>query len=163
MTRRCMALRPQHITNDETDCLQATKRLVTITIMRVLCLDWKRSTRPLIAVVVAYAVAVQSLLLTLGGLAYALQASGTSPAFELCQHDAPGAPAQPAKPDNADYCSHCFFCLAGSHHAVIGNSFSVKPSLYICTPASIRCVVVQLRLPQPSHLIAIPRGPPAAA
>ncbi len=56
----------------------------------------KRFWPPLIGVVVAYAVAVQSLLVALGGFALAAPANDTPPAFELCLHDGATAPALPA-------------------------------------------------------------------
>src|SRR5215472_8006002 len=78
--------------------------------------------RALLSVVVAYAVAVQSLLIAVAGFSLPADAGQNAPAFELCQHDASGAPELPAsKPDLSD-CMHCIFCFAGAHDAVIGTA-----------------------------------------
>ena len=82
---------------------------------------WRR----LIAVVLAHAVAVQALLIALGGFSLAATADQSKPAFELCSHDANGA-TSPAKFPNHSGCTHCTFCFAGAHHAVIGTA----PSLF---------------------------------
>ena len=54
--------------------------------------DSRRLWRPLIGIVVAYAVAAQSLLIAIGGFQLVAPADNTV-AFELCIHDAQGAPA----------------------------------------------------------------------
>jgi hypothetical protein len=50
----------------------------------------KRPWRPLTGVLVAYAVAAQSLLIALGGFAIPAHANADPAAFELCLHDAQG-------------------------------------------------------------------------
>jgi hypothetical protein len=71
----------------------------------------KRFWRLLLGVVVAYAVAAQSLLIALGGFSLPAHAGEGVPAIELCLHDADGAPLSP--PGNADHsgCTHCIFSL----------------------------------------------------
>ena len=56
----------------------------------------KRFLRPLIGIVVAYAVAAQGLLIALGGFSLPANVGGDTPAFELCLHDAQDAPELPA-------------------------------------------------------------------
>ena len=56
--------------------------------------------RTLLSVVVAYVVAIQSLLIAVAGVSVPADAGQNAPAFELCLHDASGAPELPAgKPD----------------------------------------------------------------
>src|SRR5271154_2033176 len=81
----------------------------------------KRAWRPLIGIVVAYAMAAQSLLIALGGFSPPAQASDGAPVFELCLHDGQGASELPTgNPDHAG-CTHCTFCFVGSHSAVVGT------------------------------------------
>ena len=83
---------------------------------------WRR----LIVVILAHAVAVQALLIALGGFSLAANADQSKPAFELCSHDANGATQSPTRiPDQSD-CTHCIFCFAGAHHAVIGAAPAVS-------------------------------------
>src|SRR6516165_5038700 len=81
------------------------------------CAGFKRSWRPFLCIVVAYAIAIQSLLLVLGGFVPAAQIDST----ELCHQDAQAPVEGPAK--NSDQgCAHCIFCFAGAHHAVISTA-----------------------------------------
>ena len=119
---------------------------------------WRR----LIAVVLAHAVAVQALLIALGGFSLGAGADQSKPAFELCSHDANGATSPAKLPDNSG-CTHCTFCLAGAHHAVIGTT----PSPF--HRVNLAMVVVPWlghssglrRLTR--YTIASPRGPPLDA
>ena len=89
-------------------------RLMTL-FRRDLCRDlW----RPLIGVIVAYAVAAQALLIALGGFSLPASAGDAAPGFELCLHDTEGAPAAPAGIPDQSGCNHCIFCFAGAHHAL---------------------------------------------
>ena len=51
--------------------------------------------RTLLSVVVAYAVAAQSLLIAVAGFSLPADAGQNAPAFELCLHDQSGAPELP--------------------------------------------------------------------
>jgi hypothetical protein len=124
------------------------------------------STRPwrsLLSVVVAYAVAVQGLLIGVAGFSMPADAGQNVPALELCLHDTSGVPELPAsKPDLSD-CTHCIFCFAGDLDAVIGTA----PALF--HRINIAMVVVPWRgdssgrrLPT-RYTIASPRGPPISA
>lgn len=122
-----------------------------------------RLLRPLIGILVAYAVAAQSLLITLGGFSLPAHAADGAPAFELCLHDSGGNPELPAgNPDHAG-CTHCIFCFAGPHHAVVGAAPVVFDRAYvkvIGVPwAADRRPIPRLR----AHSIASPRGPPLYA
>jgi hypothetical protein len=123
----------------------------------------RRFLRPLIGVVVAYAVAAQSLLIALGGFALTAHADDAAPAFELCLHDTQGAQELP--PGNPDHsgCTHCIFCFAGSHYAVIGTAPVVFHRAYVDVVdvpwAADRRPIPRLR----AHSIASPRGPPLHA
>lgn len=76
--------------------------------------------RPLIGVVVAYAVAAQSLFIAVGGFALPAHADAGTPGFELCLHSTQAAPDTPAGVPDHPACSHCILCFAGAHHALIG-------------------------------------------
>ena len=122
------------------------------------CAGFKRSWRPFLCIVVAYAIAIQSLLLVLGGFAPAAQIGSAVTGLELCHQDAQAPVEVPAK--NSDRpCAHCMFCFAGVHHAVI----STVPAVF--HRVNIAMVVVSwlgetsgLRLTR--YTIASPRGPP---
>lgn len=122
----------------------------------------KRLLRPLIGVIVAYAVAAQSLLIALGG--FSLPANvGDAPAFELCLHDAKGAPELPASNPDHCGCTHCIFCFAGSHHAVIEASPAVFRRIGDAIVAVSLAVDKRDLFHLPAHSIASPRGPPLDA
>ena len=126
------------------------------------CAGFKRSLRPLLCIVVAYAIAVQSLLLMLGGFVPAAQIDGAVTDLELCHQDAQAPVEVPAK--NSDQgCAHCIFCFAGAHHAVVGTAPAVFHRVNVA-------IAVVLRLDDTSGLrwltrytIASPRGPPLSA
>ena len=118
--------------------------------------------RSLLSIVVAYAVAIQSLLIAVAGFSLPADAGQNAPAFELCLHDTSGAPELPAsKPDSG--CTHCIFCFAGAHHAVIGTAPAIFHRI------DVAMVVVPwhgdasalARLTR--YTIASPRGPPFSA
>lgn len=124
----------------------------------------RRLWRPLIAVVAAYALAVQSLLITLGGFTVLSHADVGATAFVLCAHDSDGPPAQPADaPDRRGY-THCIFCFAGSHHAVAGS----PPVVLVRADAGVIIDIAWIADKNPlpglsAHSIASPRGPPSRA
>jgi hypothetical protein len=123
----------------------------------------KRLWRPLIGVVVAYAVAAQSLLVVLGGFSLPAQARDGAPAFELCLHDGQTAPDLPAGNPGHSGCTHCIFCFAGSHHAVVGAPPVVVQPVYV-EIIQARWAADKHALPHfPAHSIASPRGPPLGA
>jgi hypothetical protein len=116
----------------------------------------KQFWRPLIGVVVAYAVAAQSLLIALGGFSLPAHADVAVPGFELCLHDSQGAPALPAEAPAHPGCSHCIFCFAGSPPVL----FSRVDVAVIDAP----WVADKHSLPRLSaYSIASPRGPPLRA
>ena len=128
---------------------------------------FKRFLRPLIGLVVAYAVAAQTLLIALGGFALPARADDGTPAFELCLHDAQedvqGALEWPAGHRDHSGCTHCIFCFAGSHHAVIG---AVPLVFHLVDVEILVAPSVANKSPLPSaraHSIASPRGPPLDA
>ncbi len=123
----------------------------------------RRCWRTLIAVVVAYAVAVQSLLIALGGFALAAPASDAPAAFELCLHDGGAAPALPAGAPTHVPCTHCIFCFAGANHAVLGSPTAPVHSAHFAI-VQIRWTADRYCPPRISdHSIASPRGPPPRA
>jgi hypothetical protein len=120
----------------------------------------ERFWRSLLSVVVAYAVAIQSLLIAVGGFSLPADAGQNTPAFELCLHDAAGEPALPASNPDQSGCTHCIFCFAGAHHAVIGTA----PAVF----HRVNVAMVVAAWPGDSsgprrlarYTIASPRGPP---
>jgi hypothetical protein len=123
----------------------------------------KQLWRPLIGVVVAYAVAAQSLLIVLGGFSLPTPADAVTSGFELCLHDSQGAPALPADAPAHPGCSHCIFCFAGAHHALVGS----PPVLFARVDVKIIDAPAVADRPGPPRLsaytIASPRGPPLRA
>ena len=121
----------------------------------------RRLWRPFLGLVVAYAVATQSLLLVLSGFALAAHPmTDAAPAFELCLHDGQDAAKSPAdKPDKAG-CTHCIFCFAGSHHAVIGAAPVLSQRIDVETTVVPWLAAQDRPRPLPAHSIANPRGPP---
>ena len=116
--------------------------------------------RAVLSVVVAYAVAIQSLLIVVAGFSLPADGGQNAPAFELCLHDASGAPQLPAGNPDHSGCTHCIFCFAGAHHAVIGTAPAVFHRVNVA-------IVVVSRLGETFGLrwltrytIASPRGPP---
>jgi hypothetical protein len=119
--------------------------------------------RTLLSVVVAYAVAVQSLFIAVAGFSLPADAAQNAPAVELCLHDTSGAPQAPAANPDHSGCTHCIFCFAGAHHAVIGAAPAAFNRVYAAvvavpwlggTPGSTRPT---------RYTIASPRGPPLGA
>jgi len=121
----------------------------------------KRFWRPLIGIVVAYAVAAQSLLIAIGGFQSIAHADG-APAFELCVHDAQDAPAPAGIPSHPG-CSHCILCFAGSHHGVIGSAPVLLARVNVSIVDGVRLAAAQVPPRLPAHAIASPRGPPQMA
>jgi hypothetical protein len=120
-----------------------------------------RLLRPLIGIVVAYAVAAQSLVIALGGFALPAYADDGAPAFELCLHDTQSAPALPASNPDHSGCTHCIFCFAGSHHAVIGAALAVFHRVSVTVVVVPRLDDGIRRLNR--YAIANARGPPLGA
>jgi hypothetical protein len=125
--------------------------------------DGTRDWRALLSVVVACAVAVQSLLITVAGFSVLADVDRNAPGFELCLHDTSGAPELPAGKPDLPSCVHCIFCFAGAHDAVVGTA----PVLF--HRVNIAMVVLPWfgdtsglrRLTR--YTIASPRGPPFSA
>jgi hypothetical protein len=119
--------------------------------------------RPLVGIVVAYAVAAQSLLIVLGGFSLPARADTAPPGFELCLHDSQGAPASPADIPGHPDCSHCIFCFAGAHHGIAASPPAVFARLTV-EIIDVPWIADQNALPRPyAYSIANPRGPPVRA
>jgi hypothetical protein len=116
--------------------------------------------RSLLSIVVAYAVAIQSLLIAVAGFSLPADAGPNAPAYELCLHDGSAAPELPAGNPDQSRCTHCIFCFAGAHHAVIGTAPAVFHRI------NVVMVVVPWRGDTSGltrlarYTIASPRGPP---
>jgi hypothetical protein len=116
--------------------------------------------RALLSVVVAHAIAAESLLIAVAGFSMPADAGQNAPAFELCLHDTSGTPELPAsKPDLSD-CTHCIFCFAGDLDAVIGTAptvfYRIKVAMVVAPWLSDLSGLRRLT----RHTIASPRGPP---
>jgi hypothetical protein len=113
-------------------------------------------------VIVAFAVAAQSLLIVLGGFSTLAQADPAPLAFELCHHDA-DTPSLPTGAPVHRGCSHCIFCFAGSHHATLGSSPDLVHHVDL---VAIDAPWIPDGDPLPrlsAHSIASARGPPIGA
>jgi hypothetical protein len=119
-----------------------------------------RVLRPLIGVVLAYAVAAQALLVAIGGFPVAAQAHDGVAGFELCLHDSRDAQHPPANIPDRSGCTHCLFCFAGAHHAVIGAPQVVFHRIDVEGVATPWLPDITSQPPTPAHSIANPRGPP---
>jgi hypothetical protein len=123
----------------------------------------RRVGRSLLSVFVAYAIAVQSLLITIAGFSTPADAGVDASAFALCLHDSSGAEKLPAGNPDHSGCTHCIFCFAGAHHALVGAA----PILF--GRVQIAAVTVSWLGDERSvarlfrYLIANPRGPPVVA
>ena len=122
----------------------------------------KRFLRPLIGVVVAYAVAAQSLLIALGGFSLRANVGDDTP-FELCLHDAQDAPELPAGNPDHTSSTHCIFCFVGSHHAAIVAPRGVFQCVYVENVEAPRAADRQRLRRLSAYSIASPRGPPLDA
>lgn len=123
----------------------------------------KRFWRPLIGLLVAYAVATQSLLIALGGFALPAQANESAPGFELCLHGGQPAPDLPAGNPKHSGCTHCIFCFAGAHHALIASPSAVFHRVDI-EVIHMAWAADKRALPcRSAYSIASPRGPPLRA
>jgi hypothetical protein len=118
----------------------------------------ERSWRPLLGLLVAYAVAIQSLLVAIGGIAPSAPGLTT---FELCSHDGQGGSELPTSyPSHHSGWAHCILCVAGSDHAVTGAPPAVYHRAFV-TGVDVLLVSINERLPHLlAHTIANPRGPP---
>jgi hypothetical protein len=123
----------------------------------------KRLWRPFLGVVMAYAVAAQSLLIALGGFALPAHAGNESPAFELCLHHGQAAPDLPASAPGPAGCSHCIFCFAGSHHALIGSPPALFHRVDVEIADTLRAADKHCLARLSAYSIANPRGPPLGA
>ena len=112
------------------------------------------------SVVVAYAVAIQSLLIAVGGFSLPADAGQNTPAFELCLHDAAAEPAPPASNPDQSGCTHCIFCFAGAHHAVIGTAPAVFHRVNVAMVAVPWLGDTSGLTLLTRYAIASPRGPP---
>jgi len=123
----------------------------------------KRLWRSLLSVVVAYAVAVQSLLIAVGGFSLPVGSGENTPAFELCLHDTSGTPSLPADKPDLSGCTHCIFCFAGGHDAVLGAAPAVfhRVNVAMVVVPSLDGASGPRRLTR--YTIASPRGPPLGA
>jgi hypothetical protein len=116
-----------------------------------------------LGIVVAYAIAAQSLLIALGGFALLPQADQTAPTAVLCHHVDQGTAPAPADKSRHAGCTLCVFCFAGAHVAVIGAQPILLRRVSIETISTLAGADGQ-RLPGiPPHSIAEPRGPPLRA
>jgi hypothetical protein len=120
---------------------------------------WRR----LLALVLVHAVAVQALLVALGGFSLTANADQSPPAFELCSHGTDGTAQSPAKNPDHSACTHCILCFAGVHHAVIGTAPAVfrRVNVAIVVVPSLDDASGPKRLTR--YTIASPRGPPLSA
>jgi len=117
--------------------------------------------RPLIGLVVAYAVAAHGLLFAFGGFAVGLPAG--APGFELCLHDDQASPEIPVGIPGQRDCNHCVFCVVGTQPALLPAQ---PPQLVGVAFAILRVgwLAGQPLIPSRSpYSIAHPRGPPFRA
>ena len=115
--------------------------------------------RALLSVVVAYLVAIQTLLIAVAGFSLSADAGQNASAFELCLHDVSSTPEVPSKPNPSD-CTHCIFCFAGAHHAVIGTAPAIFHRVNVAMVVAPWLGDGSGLTRQTRYTIASPRGPP---
>jgi len=120
---------------------------------------WRR----LIALVLVHAVAVQALLVALGGFSLAVNADQSPAAFELCSHGGDGVTQSPAKIPDPSACMHCIFCFAGAHHVVAGTAPAVFRRVDVAMVVVPSLGDASGRRQLARYTIASPRGPPLRA
>ena len=123
----------------------------------------RRYWRPMIGIVVAYAIAAQSLLIAAGGFALPSSADVASPDSALCVHDGQSPAQPPADIPRHSEGMHCILCIPGPHHALTG-----APPVLV-RHAAIHASTIDWPTDLapfpgiPAHSIANPRGPPPGA
>ena len=123
----------------------------------------RRLWRPLIGVTVAYAVAMQTLLVVLAGFTLAAQADPGAPVFALCHYVTEDVPASPSGNPAEQGCSHCIFCFAGAHHAVIPSPPVLFQRVNIEIVDALPSAGSRIISLRSAYSIASPRGPPLPA
>lgn len=123
--------------------------------------------RPVIAIVAAYALIIQSLLIGILGASIAARAAGgdSLPGFELClSHGADTANSPADAPErHSDCTAHCLLCVAG------GLKVALAPASVSLGPVHGAAVAIRWEardwqtLPAFHDPVARPRGPPLAA
>ena len=77
--------------------------------------------RALLSVVVAYLVAIQTLLIAVAGFSLSADAGQNASALSCACMMYPARRRCLVDLNTSD-CTHCIFCFAGAHHAVIGTA-----------------------------------------
>jgi hypothetical protein len=123
---------------------------------------WRWLSRPLVSIVVAYALVVQVFV------AAAISRPAADPldqqfAAALCAHDSHGAPVSPGDAPDQACIEHCLGCFAGLNLALIEpDSSAFRAIEFVGAPVTWRA-----DRSAPSRLarfaIAKPRGPPSGA
>jgi hypothetical protein len=122
--------------------------------------------RPVVGIVAAYALVVQSLLIGILGATLAARAAGADalPGYELClSHDA-GTANSPDNPAEHSNCTaHCLLCIAGGQKVVLAPA-NVPLGRIGVAVISIRWEAYDWRNPPAfCNPVARQRGPPLAA
>jgi len=119
--------------------------------------------RPLLGVLVAYAVAAQSLLIAIGGFALPAATTDQPGAFALCVHGGGSAPDSPGDVPGHGGCPHCIFCFAGAHHALLAGPPALSEPIDAAPVGTRWRADKRSRAGLPPYSIASPRGPPVSA
>jgi hypothetical protein len=121
---------------------------------------WRTFARPLVGIVVAYAIVINAFASVARDLHAAAGGNDPGSAFELCTHDAQGGRTSPGEPADRSCLQHCLLCLANLSFAF------VAPNGSIAREVAFEAQLVSWRVdhshpPQSSpYAIARPRGPP---
>jgi len=119
---------------------------------------WRR----LAAIMAAYAVAMQSLLIAVGGSAVPSSADQASLGSALCLHQGGSGSHLPADVPNHPEWTCCILCVSDPHHSLIGTPFVIhRTSAHASSAYWSTEVGPTGRLP--AHSIASARGPPPRA
>ena len=120
---------------------------------------WRTFARPLVGIVVAYAIVINAF----ASVAPDLHAAGGNDpglAFELCTHDAQGGRTSPGEPADRSCVQHCLLCLANLNFALLAPDGSAARAVAF-EAQMVSWRLNQSHAPQTSrYAIARPRGPP---
>jgi hypothetical protein len=122
---------------------------------------WHSGWRRIVALLLAYALAIQGLAaVVLVGVGGTVTADGSA-AFQLCTHQAADS-TQPNLPSQApDFGIHCIFCLAGTFYVNSTLPFVPHWNRFLPVKAVFLHSAPSLAAPAVNGQ-ALPRGPPSA-
>jgi hypothetical protein len=123
---------------------------------------WRTFGRPLIGLVIAFAVAINALAAATLGVEVALADDGPGQTFALCAHDSQGLPVSPV-PKDRTCILHCLLCLPDLKLALAApEAAAMQTAGFQAAPIAWPADVWRLA-PVSRDATTRPRGPPYSA